>query len=89
MIAVGDSIQFDCGVNGPPTAVVKWQKYGKPLEEVCYRFEGFVHYRSFQLQLQYALLPDSGNYTCIVMSGNVTLERSFILKVQGGCMNCH
>ena len=82
-IPVGNSIRFDCDALGNPTPTIRWQKYGRPLQEVSYRYESLATDNSSHLQLGYVLPPDSGNYSCIVTSGNMTKTRLFILKVVG------
>lgn len=79
-VRVGDSVLFDCDAEEEAPLPVKWEKYGEPLEQACYRFESFVRYSSHHLRLNHVLPADSGNYTCIVAK---KLRRSFILEVLG------
>ena len=80
---MGKSIKFDCDAIGYPFPTIRWQKNGRPLEKVSYRFESLASFHSFQLHLDNVLLPDAGHYTCTVMSGNMSQTRSFILNVLG------
>jgi len=81
VVTVDESVKFDCEASGLPMSAISWQKNGRPLEEVCYRFESHKHFSYPQLQFEYVLPPDSGNYTCTIVNGSVIEQRTFILHV--------
>ncbi|XP_074547056.1 fibroblast growth factor receptor 1-A-like [Halichoeres trimaculatus] len=80
-VRLGLSVTFQCQAIGNPVPTLRWFKNGKNFTMDQGR-EGFkVRRRLWMLKTKSVVLPDTGNYTCVVENKHGRLEHTFQLNV--------
>ncbi|KAA0713646.1 Fibroblast growth factor receptor 1-A [Triplophysa tibetana] len=81
-VPASNSFKFHCQAMANPTQTVKWLKNGKEFKRYQ-RKEGFNIREHKSTPMLVSLVPDKGNYTCLVENKYGSINHAFQLDVAG------